>query len=138
MLFEVRTASNSISSVEDVKHVHRKSFYLLFLACPKDFSRSLKSASPLGATRLRGCILKAEGATNWRNGSRASCQDSAQNPTLPSSGEDAKFWCYSCQAPKHQYLLGFSHIGSPGPAREVNIGYLWLHHVSKISIRGEK
>ena len=40
----------------------------------------MKSASPLGATRLRRCILKAERATSWRNGSRASCQGRAQNP----------------------------------------------------------
>ena len=39
----------------------------------------LRSASPLGATRLRRCILKAEETTSTRNGSRANCQGRAQN-----------------------------------------------------------
>ena len=38
-----------------------------------------KSASPLGATRLRRCISQAEEASSRRNGSRASCQGRAQN-----------------------------------------------------------
>ena len=63
----------------------------------------LKSASPLGATRLRRCILKVEGATNRRNGSRASCQGRAQNPRSTLS------WAWSqilgLQLPRSETLL---------------------------------
>ena len=56
----------------------------------------------------------------------------------PYSGHGPKFSGSTSYASKHYIiincLLGFCHIGTPEAPQEVNIGYLWLHHVSYTSV----
>ena len=48
-----------------------------------------------------------------------------KTPNLPPAGHGAKFWGSNCHASKNRYLL-FATLAP----QEIDIGYLWSHHVS--------
>ena len=54
--------------------------------------------------------------------------------TLPPAGHGRLNLRSNRHASKHNYLLGFCHIGTPEEPQEVDIGHLWSHHVSYTSI----
>ena len=43
----------------------------------------------------------------------------------------------TCHAPKHEYLLGFSHIGTPGTRQEVTIDHLGPTMSARLQFRGK-
>ena len=46
-----------------------------------------------------------------------------KTPNLPYSGHGRLLLGCTCHAPKHKFLLGFSHIGTPGTPQEVTIDH---------------
>ena len=55
--------------------------------------------------------------------------------TLPPSGHGRLLLASTCHAPKHPYLLGFSHIGTPGTRQEVTIDHFGSTMSARLQFR---
>ena len=61
----------------------------------------------------------------------------AQNLNLPPSGHGRLLLDSTRHAPKLQYLLGFSYIGTPGTRQEVTIDHLGPILSARLQFRGK-
>ena len=100
--------------------------------CPLSLQTSLSigslphCANSNHAESMLSVILKAMRNLAYRVGPKT--------PDLRSSGHGRLNLGSTCHAPKHRYLVGFCHIGTPEAPQEFDTGHLWSHHVSYNSI----